>query len=90
MTTFEKISGFELINIHVDDLRKMQAEIEFTIESLEKEKYNKLFQNAIKAIEEILNAGFDYECFYDRNGDSYYWSELKQELVRCKEVDSPF
>ncbi len=81
MTTFEKISGFELKNIHVDDLRKMQTEIEFAIESLEKEKYNKLFQNVIKSIEEIVNAKLDRLCFEDSDGNDLEWIDLRDELI---------
>jgi hypothetical protein len=81
MTTFKKISGIELTDIHDDDLRKIQAEITFAIENLEKEKYNKLFQNVIKAINDLIDANLNRPCFDDYDENIFNWEGLKGKLT---------
>lgn len=84
MDTFKKISGFELKNIHDDDLRKIKDEILLEISKREWEDYNKHF---FKIIDEMC-ALID-ECHCEEVNcielDEYCkfltWTELKESLL---------
>lgn len=87
-TTFEKLTDCDFEVFTDESLTKMLVDIQAEIAKRKKEAYDELFESVISAIDALLDEKMDCECFYDCSGNSYYWSEIKQELLRCKKIDS--